>query len=96
MGLFMMYSYTGDCSSAAAQAAAKQNLITLCGDKCKIEDVTVSCGAADAVSRRKRRNVKQLTLKVTIKVTTSVEKARGVCKSFLIQTYFYFFCHLVV
>ena len=73
--LNMMYSYTGDCSSVAAQMAVKTNLVMLCGGKCKIEDVKVNCGAANVVSRRKRRNAQQLTIKVTIKVTTTAEKA---------------------
>ena len=76
--LFMMYSYEGDCTSAAAQAAVKQNLITVCGQKCKIEDVKVNCGAPNVVNRRKRRNVKQLTMQVTIKVTTTADKAAQV------------------
>jgi len=73
--LFMMYSYQGDCSSTAAQASVKQQLITLCGGKCNIDGVKVRCGAADAVRRRKRSNIKQLTMEVTIKVTTTADKA---------------------
>ena len=76
--LFMMYSYQGDCSSTAAQASVKQQLITLCGGKCNIDGVKVRCGAADAVRRRKRSNIKQLTMEVTIKVTTTADKAAQV------------------
>ena len=80
----MMYSYQGDCSSTAAQASVKQQLLTFCGGKCNIEGVKVRCGATDVVMRRKRRNIKQLTMQVTIKVTTTADKAAQVLELILL------------
>ena len=72
--LYMFYVYDGDCNSNAAQEQAKTNFDTnlgICGTDCKKEDIKVYCGAASTVARRKRRSVKQLSVRMTIRITRS-------------------------
>ena len=80
--LYIFYVYDGDCASSAAQEQAKTNFDTnlgICGADCKKEDIKVYCGAASTVARRKRRSVKQLSVRMTIKITRSKTEALQVC-----------------
>ena len=80
--LYMFYVYDGDCASTAAQEQAKTNFDTnlgICGADCKKGEIKVYCGAASTVARRKRRSVKQLSVRMTIKITRSKAEALQVC-----------------
>ena len=67
----------GDCNSVATQAAVKANIgmLNLCTGNCTIDQLESYCGETAAIGRRKRRSVKQLSIKMTIKVTTTNEAA---------------------
>ncbi len=46
MSLYYFFTYDGDCNSAAAQAQAKQNMVTmgLCSGECSINKLKSFCG----------------------------------------------------
>ena len=47
----------------------------MAGPLLNMSNVRVSCGPANVVTRRRRRNVQELSIEVVVKVTTTVEKA---------------------
>ena len=59
-----LHYYYGDCSTPEAQAQIKQNFVKIliesgvtdeCDDKCKAENVVVTCSLVDSVNDRRRR-----------------------------------------
>ncbi len=77
IGLFFFYTYDGDCNSEAAKAQASQNMVTMgfCTGECTIDKLESYCGETSVVKRRRRSTTKQLSFKITIKVTTTNEEA---------------------
>lgn len=71
-----LHYYYGDCSTPEAQAQIKHNFIQLLnesffkevcqdralGDKCKAENVNVTCAAVDSAISRRRRSAGMKTL----------------------------------
>ncbi len=77
LGFYFFYTYNGDCNSVAAQEEIKGKIgmLGICTGDCTIDKLESYCGETTVVNRRKRSTAKTLTMKVTIKVTTTKEKA---------------------
>ena len=78
------YQYPANCTSKAVQEEIKEKLKkdpVLCGFNgmlCNATSFDIYCGQTDAVKRRRRRSVQQLTVRITIKLTRTKQEAMQV------------------
>eukprot|EP00794_Sanderia_malayensis_P006969 gene6969-7754_t len=75
--VFSYFFYNGDCSSNATKEKVIQNIkmLGLCSFGCTIDSVKSYCSSSSVVARRRRRALSTLSVTITIKVTTTAEKA---------------------
>ena len=85
-----LYYYYGDCTTPEAQAQIKQNFIQLLNeshfkevcqnpalkDKCKAENVKVTCAAIDSVISRRRRSAGMVILHKALIILRNKKHAR--------------------